>query len=295
STIASVPRGLLFHYLWIAIIVSSPAFISSVRFWLRRRIVRPRHSRHIIVGINMPVPVSTRTAKSMLIAVANSASNRTYAWFHGPTSHRRRFVMISSGIAVDNSPVCWRNRSMKSRRRIHQPRPAIPSAPAARRPAPAAPVHKYPPAIPIRHPAPWIRGNPRISKTGRIAPVAVAKWVPVISNIVRLPDFAVSRHVIILAVIIQVACAVLIRRLRIALAGRSILTQSVVALRAPLVQIVGVHAFIQGIARDVVWIQDKCLILLYGNFAAIVHIAHAHFALQHRNFQRIGIGAGYAE
>ncbi len=98
-----------------------------------------------------------------------------------------------------------------------------------------------------------------------------------------------------MAVIIQIARAVLIRRLRIAWTGRSVRAQSIVALSAPLVQIVAVHAFIQRVARHIIGIQDKGFVLLYGNFAAIIRVAHAHFALPYRNFQRIGIGAGYAE
>jgi hypothetical protein len=130
--------------------------------------------------------------------------------------------MISVRIAIDNSLVRGRKRRTESWRRIHQPRSAIPSVPAAWRPAPATSVDEYPPPIAIRHPSPWIRRNPRISKAGRVAPIAVAEWVPIIANIVRLPDFAVSRDVIILSVIIQVACPVLIRRLRVAWTGRSV-------------------------------------------------------------------------
>jgi hypothetical protein len=213
STVASVPSGLLIHYLWIAVAIDSPAIVVSVRLWLRWRIVSSRHSRHIVIGIDSPASVPTRTVEGMFIAiaVANSAANRTSASSHRSTRHGRWFVMISSRVAIDNPLVCRGNRRTEARRRIHQPRPAIPSAPAARRPAPAASVHENPPAIAIRHPSPRVRRNPRISKAWRIAPIAIAEWVPVVADIVGLPDFAITRGVIILAVIIQVACAILIR------------------------------------------------------------------------------------
>jgi hypothetical protein len=141
------------------------------------------------------ISVAARTAESVLI----------------PTGHMRRFRMISYRPAIHNSPVCRRKRRMKSWRRIHQPRSAIPSAPAARRPAPATSVHKHPPAIPIRHPSPRIRGNPCISKAGHVAPVAITEWVPSQPHVVGLPYVAIVRDIIVLAVIIQVTRAVLIR------------------------------------------------------------------------------------
>ena len=212
STIAA--SRLLVHNLRIAVAIHSSPIVVHVRLGLRWRIVRPRHSRYVIVSVGaLLVSVSTGTAERMLIsiAVSNPASNGTTASSHRSTGHRRWFVMISVWPTIDNSLVCRRKRRMEARRRIHQPRSAIPSAPAARSPAPAASVDKYPPAVPIGHPSPRIRRNPCISKAGRIAPIAVAERVPVVTNIIRLPDFAISRDVIVLAVIIQVACAVLVR------------------------------------------------------------------------------------
>src|SRR6185503_15608620 len=177
--------------------------------------------------------------------------------------HRRWFVMIFPRVAIDDSSVGRRHRRTKSRRRMRQPRPAVPSVPTARRPAPAASVYKYPTAIAVRHPAPRIRRNPRVAKARRIAPIAVAEWVPVVANVIRLPDLAISRNVIILTVIIQVARAVLIRRLRIARPGRSIGAQKIVTLLAPLVQIVRVYAFIQSIAGRITGIQDESFVFLY--------------------------------
>ena len=58
SAIASVPSGLIHHF-GIAVTISSRAFIGSVRLWLWRWIVSPRHSCHIVIGIDMPVSVST--------------------------------------------------------------------------------------------------------------------------------------------------------------------------------------------------------------------------------------------
>src|SRR6185437_7883004 len=203
--------------------------------------------------------------------------------------------MISHWPAIYNSLIRWRKRRTESWRRIRQPGPAIPSVPATWRPAPAASVHKHPLPIAIRHPSPRIRRDPRIAKAGRVDPIAVAEWVPVVPNVVGLPDFPVSRNVIVLAVIIQVARAILVRRLRVARTGRSVCAQSVITLRAPLVQIVLVHAFIQSIAGRVIGIYDKGFIFLYGNFAAVIRVAHAYFALPHCPFQSLGIRAGYAE
>ena len=62
AAITRVARRLLIHYFWIAVAVSSSAFIGRVRLWLRWRIISPRHSRHVVIGIDMPVSVSTRTA-----------------------------------------------------------------------------------------------------------------------------------------------------------------------------------------------------------------------------------------
>lgn len=109
SAIASITSWLLVHYFWIAVAISSSAFIGSVRLWLRWRIVRARHSRHIVIGVDAPVAsVSTGAAKSMLIAIANSASNRTSASSYGSTGHSRRLRMISYRSAIHNSFVCWR-------------------------------------------------------------------------------------------------------------------------------------------------------------------------------------------
>ena len=155
SAITSVPRSrLLVHYFWIAVSISSAALITSVRLWLWWRIISPRHSCHIVIGIDAPVAsvsVEPPWCTVIDIAVDVPASNGTNSF-----STSRRFRMISHRSAIDNSPVRRRNWRMKSRRHIHQPRPAIPSVPATRRPAPAASVHKYPAAIAIRHPAPRI-------------------------------------------------------------------------------------------------------------------------------------------
>src|SRR5579864_4269043 len=161
SAPARVTSGLTINYLRIAVAINSSPIIVHVRFWLRWRIVSPRHSRHIVIGIDAPATsVSTGTTKGMLIAIAvcNPASNGTTASSHRPTDYRRRWLMvISSRVAIDKSPVRRRNWRMKSRRRVRQPWPAIPSVPAARRPAPAAPAYKHPPAVAIGHPSPWIR------------------------------------------------------------------------------------------------------------------------------------------
>lgn len=157
SAAASVASGLLIHYFRIAVAANSSAIIVDFRLWLRWWIVNPRHSRNIVIGIDAPVTsVAIGSAKRMLIAISNPASNWTSAPCYRPTDHRRWFVTISSRVTINKSLVCRRNRRMESRRRIHQPRPAIPSVPAARSPAPAASIHKHPAAIAIRHPAPRI-------------------------------------------------------------------------------------------------------------------------------------------
>jgi hypothetical protein len=223
SAITRTTSRLLINYFRIMVAIDSSMIIVDIWLWLRWRVISPRHSRYVIVGIGALVAsVSTGTAEGVLVTISNSASNWATASSHGSTGCRRWFMMISVRIAIDNSLVCGRKRRTESWRRIHQPGSAIPSVPAARRPAPAASVHKYPPPVAIRHPAPRIRRNPGIAKSRRVAPISIAEWVPVVANVVRLPDFAVSRNVIILSVIIQVACPVLIRRLRVAWTGRSV-------------------------------------------------------------------------
>src|SRR5579871_2503214 len=298
STIAIVPRWLPIHDFRIAIVIDASPIMVHIWLWLRWRIVRPRHSRYIIIGVHAPVAsVSTGAAQGMLIsiAVSNPAANGTSASSHRSTGHRRWFVMISVWATINDSSVRRRNWRTEARRRMRQPGPAIPSVPSARRPAPAASVDEHPLAVAIGHPSPWVRRNPRIAKAGRVAPIAVAEWVPVVANIVRLPDLAVSRDVIILAVIIQVARAILVRRLCVARTSGSVCAQKVVALLTPLVQIVRVHAFIQRITGHIIGIQDKGFIFLDGNFAAVVRVAHAYFTLPHRDVQRIRIGAGHAK
>jgi hypothetical protein len=58
SAPASVASGLPIHYLRIAIVINPSAIIVHVRLWLRWRIVSPRHSRYIIIGVDAPVSVS---------------------------------------------------------------------------------------------------------------------------------------------------------------------------------------------------------------------------------------------
>ena len=212
STTARSSSGLLINYLRIPVAINSPAIVVVVRLW--RWIISPRHSRYVIVGVGALVAsFSTGTPQRTLIAIAvsNSASNGASASPYRSARYGRWFVMISIRIAINDSPIRRRNWRTEGRRRIHPPRPAMPSVPTARRPAPAASVDEYPPAVAIRHPAPWIRRNPRITKARRVAPIAVAERVPVVANVIRLPDFAVSWDVIVLAVIIQVTGAVLIR------------------------------------------------------------------------------------
>jgi hypothetical protein len=157
SPTARVASGLPINDLRIALAIDSSVIIVHVGFGLWWRIVSPRHSRYIVIGIDAPVTsvVSTGTAKRMLIAIAVSSTNGTSTSSYRSARHGR-FMVISARAAINHSPICRRKRRMEAWRRIHQPRPAIPSAPAARRPAPATSVHKHPPAIAIRHPAPGI-------------------------------------------------------------------------------------------------------------------------------------------
>jgi hypothetical protein len=70
SAITSVPSGLLIHHFGIAVTVSSSAFIRSVRLWLWRWIISPRHSRHIVIRVHAPVAfISTGTAWRTIVAI----------------------------------------------------------------------------------------------------------------------------------------------------------------------------------------------------------------------------------
>src|ERR1051326_9184931 len=101
AAITRVGRRLLIHYFWIAVAVSSSAFIASIRLWLR--IISPRDSRHIVIGIDMSArSVATRTAESVLIS----------------TGYMSRLRMIYYRAAIHNSPIGRRNRCMEARRRI---------------------------------------------------------------------------------------------------------------------------------------------------------------------------------
>ena len=55
STIAIVLSRLLLYDPWIAVAISSPAFIGSIRLGLRWRIVSPRHSRHVVIRVYVPI------------------------------------------------------------------------------------------------------------------------------------------------------------------------------------------------------------------------------------------------
>src|SRR5882724_5295660 len=204
---------LVIDYLRITVAVDSSVIVVDVRLWLLRRNVRARHSRHIIVGQHSPAAsasIGTADIAVVAIAIPSPASNGSCRPPARSPSDRW-FRMNSVRRTLNNTAVFRRNRRTESRRRVRQPRPAIPSIPAARGPAPAASVHKYPLAVAIRHPAPGIRRNPCVSKARRVTPVAIAERVPTNTHVVRLPDVAVSRRVIILAVIIQVARAILVR------------------------------------------------------------------------------------
>jgi hypothetical protein len=206
SAIACAPSRLVIDYLRTTVAI-------DVRLWLLWRNVSSRHSCHIVIGQHAPavsVSIGTADVGVTAIAIPSPVANRPCRPSARSPSDRR-FGMNSVRRTLDNTPVCRRNRRTEARRRVRQPRPAVPSVPAARRPAPAASVHKYPLAVAIRHPAPGIRRNPCVSKARRVAPVAVAERVPTNAHVVRLPDVAVSRRVIILAVIIQVTRSILVR------------------------------------------------------------------------------------
>src|SRR5581483_6834861 len=105
----------------------------------------------------------------------------------------------------------WRN---KSRWRVDDDRNTRPTSPVpARLPAPSKSRNKGPCAIPVWQPAPWIHRNPAISKSRIVAPRAVRKWTPRRPDSVGLPHPPISRNVVVVAVIIQIAPAISDRRL----------------------------------------------------------------------------------
>ena len=160
----------------------------------------------VAVSINNGRPGRYRIAvrRSSLYVVIGKymAVSSTFARYFSWTSHLTRR-------AIYEPRIHRRSRRTESRRRIDEARAPIPSVPAAWRPAPAAPADKYPTAIAEWHPAPRIGGNPRRPETS-IGIVAVAVWVPILANAVRLPDVSIFRVVSILSVRIQVAGAVLV-------------------------------------------------------------------------------------
>lgn len=160
SAIACVPSGLLLHHLRSTVAVDSSVIVIDARLGLRWRRVSPRHSRHIVIGQHASIAsVSIGTADvAVIIAVAitNPASN-------GPSSPSARSTvsdgcprMISPRPAINDTTISRRNRRMESRRRVRQPRPAVPSVPAPRRPAPSASVHKHPLTVTVWHPSPRV-------------------------------------------------------------------------------------------------------------------------------------------
>lgn len=181
---------------------------------------------------------------------------------------------------------------MESRRSAHHMWSAPPIVPAAGLPHPSATRNENPPAVAVRHPSPWVRGDPAIS-IRRIIPVAVHEWVPADPYTVRLPEIAVSRHVIIAAVIIQVAEAILIRRLRIiscSLGG--VCAESSVALFAPLIQLVGLNTFIERVVGRVHRIKRERLAFFYRHLLARIRIFHTDLALKDGDFKRVLVSSG---
>src|SRR5579884_3771396 len=129
-------------------------------------------------------------------------------------------------------------------------------------------------AVTIRQPTPRICRHPCIAAAG-ISPISIGEWVPVRAYIVWLPKITITFNVIVLAVIIQITCAVLVGRSRIKPLRRGIAAEFAVALLAPLVQIVGFRALIQRIVASVAGIEHKGFILLHGDDASAFRIAYA--------------------
>src|SRR5437016_3031388 len=118
----------------------------------------------------------------------------------------------------------------------------------------------------IRHPSPGIGRDPHVTARSEI-PIAIGEGVPAGVYPVGLPHGAVAGDLKVLPVIIQVAHAVLVRRVRV-VAALGVGAQILIALGAPLVEAVGLRPFFQVVAVGIEQIEGKGLFLFYCDLLA---------------------------
>jgi hypothetical protein len=164
---ARTTGGLLLTDHWLMIRLAIGSAIGIHRWLLRlRRNIGTRHLCYVVIGQYAPVtaiaipPASNSMHRVPVVAIAitkpasagagTSCAGLAIAWPISRTVHMARR-------STDDDPIRRRHRSMESRRRMRDARPAKPSVPSAGRPAPATPVDKHPTTVTIGHPAPGIR------------------------------------------------------------------------------------------------------------------------------------------
>src|SRR6266481_1832005 len=173
--------------------------------------------------------------------------------------------------------------------RMDEIRFAAPFMPVARLPQPAISAHEYPVAIAIRHPAPRIGGYPDVSIGRGQSPVTVGKRVPAQIHAIGTPAVTIARQVIVLAVVIKIADAILIRGLlrRQGVAGIGL--QILVTLAAPLVEIVLLNTTFQIITARIIRIEREAFARSNSGFLVFIRRADGYFALPYSQVQRTRI------
>src|SRR5208337_2909748 len=130
-------------------------------------------------------------------------------------------------------PACGRRRHFGSDRRIHYLWHPVPGVPIARLPDPSKAGSEGPVAVTVGHPAPGITRHPHITKARIVGPAAILEGAPTGVDEVGLPDVAIPRNGHEVAVIIQVAHAVTVRRVNAGTSGGCVAIVVVVLLAIP--------------------------------------------------------------
>lgn len=120
-------------------------------------------------------------------------------------------------------------------RRIHDTRDRVPVIPATRLPQPAITRRENPAPVTIRHPAPRVGRYPRVTKAGVPKPGTVHERVPSHSGEIGLPTLAITRDVVICAVVVKVAHAVAIRHGSVVRVGVEITLVILLLLLVPII------------------------------------------------------------